>query len=108
MAGKPSRGPAGPGRARAGSRGRAPRGAAVPYLLVLLGCAGGFWWASRGGVHAVRGGTVAVAGAVFLAALARLVLPESRVGMLASRRRTTDVVTLAALGAGLLAAGLML
>jgi hypothetical protein len=45
---------------------------------------------------------------MFLAALARLVLPEGRAGMLASRRRTTDVVTFAALGAGLLVAGLML
>jgi hypothetical protein len=45
---------------------------------------------------------------MFLAALARLVLPESRVGMLASRRRTTDVVTFAGLGTGLLVAGLML
>jgi hypothetical protein len=80
----------------------------LPYLLVLAGCAGGFWWVSRGGAHAVRTGTVAVAGAMFLAALARLVLPESRVGMLASRRRTTDVVTFTALGAGLLVAGLML
>jgi hypothetical protein len=80
----------------------------LPYLLVLAACAGGFWWVSRGGIHAVRAGTVAVAGAMFLAALARLVLPEGRAGMLASRRRTTDVVTFAALGAGLLVAGLML
>jgi hypothetical protein len=45
---------------------------------------------------------------MFAAALARLVLPESRVGLLASRKRRTDVVTLAALGTGLLAAGLLL
>jgi hypothetical protein len=45
---------------------------------------------------------------MFVAAFARLVLPESRIGMLASRKRFMDVVTLAALGAGLLAAGLLL
>ena len=43
----------------------------------------------------------------FVAALARLVLPESRAGLLASRTRVTDVVTMAALGAGLLAAVLL-
>jgi hypothetical protein len=107
MAGKAS-GLAGPGQPGTATRGRAPRGALLPYVLVLAGCAAGFWWVSRGGVHAVRTGTVAVAGAMFLAALARLVLPECRVGLLASRRRTTDVVTFAALGAGLLVAGLML
>jgi hypothetical protein len=45
---------------------------------------------------------------MFAAALARLVLPESRAGLLASRKRRTDVVTLAALATGLLAAGLLL
>jgi Protein of unknown function (DUF3017) len=63
-------------------------------------------WA--GGAHAAKGGTLALAGATFVAALARLVLPESRIGMLASRKRSIDVVTLTALGAGLLTAGLML
>jgi hypothetical protein len=51
---------------------------------------------------------LALAGAMFVAALARLVLPESRIGMLASRKRFIDVVTMAALGAGLLTAGLLL
>jgi len=49
-----------------------------------------------------------MAGAMFVAALARLVLPDSRIGMLASRKRLTDVLTLAALAGGLLAAGLIL
>jgi Protein of unknown function (DUF3017) len=85
-----------------------PRGALLPYLLVLAGCAAGLGWVARGGAHAVQRGTLAVAGAMFTAALARLVLPESRAGMLASRTRTTDVVTFTALAAGLLAVGLML
>lgn len=78
------------------------------YLLVLACCAGGFWWMLRSGTHGLRGGTVAVAGAMFIAAMARLVLPERKMGMLAARTRTTDVVTLTMLAAGLLAAGLTL
>ena len=89
----------------AGKRRRDPP---LPYLLVLAGCAAGFVWMLHGGTNGVRGGTLAVAGAMFVAALARLVLPESRAGMLAARTRTTDVVTFATLAAGLLAAGLML
>jgi hypothetical protein len=50
---------------------------------------------------------LALAGAMFVAALARLALPEGRAGLLVSRKRCTDVVTLAALGAGLLVAGLL-
>ncbi len=56
----------------------------------------------------VRGGTLAVAGIVLAAALARMVLPDRRAGMLVSRRRLVDVAILAALGAGLLVAGLVL
>ncbi len=78
------------------------------YVIVLAGGAAGLIWIWQGGGHGVRGGTLAVAGAMFVAALARLVLPESRAGMLASRKRFTDVVTLAALAVGLLAAGLVL
>ena len=86
----------------------AARGTWLPYLFAL-GCAlGGLGWMWVGGAHAAKGGTLALAGAMFIAALARLVLPESRIGMLASRKRFMDVATLAALGAGLLAAGLLL
>ena len=51
---------------------------------------------------------MALAGVMFAAALARLALPDSRAGLLASRKRPTDVVTLAGLATGLLAAGLLL
>jgi hypothetical protein len=51
---------------------------------------------------------LALAGALFAAAIARLVLPESRLGMLASRKRLTDVITLATLATGLLVGGLLL
>jgi hypothetical protein len=84
------------------------RGGWFPYLVVFGCMMAGLAWMWAGGAHAAREGTLALAGATFVAALARLVLPESRIGMLASRKRFTDVVTLAALGAGLLATGLLL
>jgi Protein of unknown function (DUF3017) len=98
---------AGPGAAGV-TQARTARGGWLPYLLAL-GCAVfGLGWMWVGGAHAAKGGTLALAGAMFVAALARLVLPESRIGMLASRKRYIDVATMAALGAGLLAAGLLL
>ena len=64
-------------------------------------------WMRENGQN-VKGGTLAVAGILFAAALARLALPERRAGMLVSRRRLADVAVLAALGTGLLVAGLVL
>ncbi len=131
MAGPPagSAGPARPGRpvgrSRAGGplagppagqsrRGRArragpPGGAAaqLPYLIVLCGVIAGLALIWQG-AHYVRPGTLAVAGALFVAATARLILPEQRAGMLASRRRSIDVTALAILAVGLLVAGLVL
>ena len=113
-----SPGPAGsPGRAS--RRGRARRGrdrpaaqpgrvtAQLPYLVVLCGVAAGLALIWQG-AHYVRPGTLTVAGALFVAALARLALPEQRAGMLASRRRSIDVTALAILAVGLLVAGLVL
>jgi hypothetical protein len=86
---------------------RTGRGGWLPYLLAL-GCAVfGLAWLWVGGAHAAKGGTLALAGAMFVAALARLALPESSAGLLASRKRVTDVVTMAALGTGLLAVVLL-
>jgi hypothetical protein len=45
---------------------------------------------------------------MFAAAVARLVLPQSSVGLLASRRRFADVLALGSLGAGLLVLALVL
>jgi hypothetical protein len=78
------------------------------YLVVLAGIAAVLGWLWAVGGHAAKGGTLALACVMFAAALARLALPESRAGLLASRKRLTDVVTLAALATGLLAAGLLL
>jgi hypothetical protein len=89
-------------------RGRAGAAGALIYLLLLAGVAAALGWLWTGGAHAARGGTLALAGVMFAAAVARLALPEGRAGLLASRKRLTDVVTLAALATGLLAAGLLL
>jgi hypothetical protein len=89
---------------RAGGR---QRWRQLPYAIVLCGLALALVWMRQSGQD-VRGGTLAVAGILFAAALARLALPERRVGMLASRRRLADVAVLTALGTGLLVAGLML
>jgi Protein of unknown function (DUF3017) len=90
---------------------RRPAGGAggwLPYLIIMAGVAAVCAWLWVGGEHAAKGGTLALAGLMAAAALARLALPESRAGLLASRKRRTDVVTLAALATGLLAAGLLL
>jgi len=98
-------GPPGPGAPRrAGGR---ERWRQLPYAIVLCGLALALVWMRQSGQD-VREGTLAVAGILFAAALARLALPERRAGMLASRRRLADVAVLTALGTGLLVAGLML
>ncbi len=94
------------GSRRAGASGRL-RWRQLPYLAVICCLALALVWMRQSGQN-VRGGTLAVAGILFATALTRLALPERRAGMLASRRRLTDVAVLAALGAGLLMAGLLL
>ncbi len=79
----------------------------LPYWIVLCGAMIGLL-SIRGGQDYVRGGTLGMAGVLLMAAVARLVLPERRAGMLRSRRRLVDVAALGALGAGLLIAGLVL
>jgi DUF3017 family protein len=101
-------GPVPKGSAAGAGRGRAGAAGWLAYLAVLGGVAAVCAWLWAGGGHAAKGGTLALAGVMFAAALARLALPESRAGLLASRKRLTDVVTLAALATGLLAAGLLL
>ena len=110
--GRPSGSPLGGppvGQARGGRARRAGPGAAaqLPYLIVLCGVLVGLALIWQG-AHYVRPGTLAVAGAVFAAATARLILPEQRAGLLASRRRAIDVTALAILAVGLLVAGLVL
>jgi len=77
----------------------------VPYCIVLAGLVAGLATV-RGGGQAVKSGTLVIAGALLAGALIRLVLPDGRAGMLASRRRLADVAVLAVLGVGLLVAGM--
>jgi len=93
---------------RAAARAKPPRAAQLPYLFVLAVTIGALAWIWQGGIQHAKEGTLALAGAMFIGALARLVLPKPRAGMLASRRRLVDVVCLAALAIGLLVAGLVL
>ena len=92
-------------------RRRAPAGRTrarqLPYWITVTGVvvAVALMWQRA---LSIRGGTLAVAGIVLAAALARLTLPERRAGMLVSRGRLVDVAVLTALGTGLLVAGLVL
>jgi hypothetical protein len=92
-------------RAGEGQNG-ASRLARITYWVVLAGVAAGLLW-MRGGAPQVRSGTLVTAGVLLVAAVARLALPEGRAGMLGSRRRLVDVTAFAALGIGLLVAGLV-
>jgi hypothetical protein len=79
----------------------------VPYLVVLAGAAAALFVASKGSAYALRG--IAVLGGTLLAAaLARFLLPNRFAGLLASRRKASDVLAFAVLGAALLAVALSL
>lgn len=77
----------------------------LPYGLVVVGAVAGLLtiWI---GTHDLKSGTLVLAGVLLIAALARLILPDRRAGMLSSRRRLLDVAIFAAFGIGLLVAGL--
>ena len=97
------------GRAAA-SRARRDRGmiGVVPYLTVLVCTVAGVYIAWRLGSAGGGRGAV-IAGVAFLvAAMVRLALPDRLAGLLASRRRVTDVLVLTVFAAGLLVAGLVL
>jgi DUF3017 family protein len=83
-----------------------PRLRQLPYLIVLCG-AGLSLLSMRQGQQDVRSGTLELAGVLLVAAVARLLLPERRAGLLGSRRRLVDVAAFAALGLSLLVAGLV-
>jgi hypothetical protein len=63
----------------------------VPYVVVLCGVATGLAVVATG--HFKRG-SVLVGAAVLVGALARLVLPESLIGLLGIRKRVIDVLIL--------------
>jgi Protein of unknown function (DUF3017) len=78
------------------------------YLAVLVCAVAGVYIAwDKGSAGGGRGG-VAAGAALLVAAVLRLTLPAKLAGLLASRRRVTDVLMLTAFGASLLIAGLVL
>ena len=79
----------------------------LPYLIVLAGVAAGIFVIWQGSKYASRG--AGIIGASLLAgALFRLILPARYAGLLSSRRKASDVLTLAALGAAVLAVAISL
>ena len=80
----------------------------VPYLVLLLCTIAGVYIAWRDGSAGGGAGGVIAGLALLAAAVVRGLLPARLAGLLASRRRATDVITLAAFGACLLIAGLVL
>ena len=99
-----------PGRARAEARRGGPGGSAftqVSYVVVVVCLVAGILVAWRGS-HDVAAGAEIVGGALLAGALVRLLLPQTAAGLLANRRRFSDVLALGTLGAGLLALALVL
>jgi Protein of unknown function (DUF3017) len=92
---------------RPGGRTGPARFEQLPYWIVLAGVALALATIRQGPSH-VRGGTFVLAGVLLIAAIARLVMPDQRAGLLVSRRRLWDVATFALLGVGLLVAGIVL
>jgi hypothetical protein len=79
----------------------------LPYLIVLAGVAAGMFVTWQGSKYAGRG--AGLVGASLLAgALARLILPARYAGLLASRRKASDVLAFAAFGAAVLAVAIAL
>src|SRR5579871_7066194 len=105
--GRPSGRPSGRkdgGRRRAGKRRSSEpqqglRWEQLPYWLTIAGACVALA-VIRLGTHHLKSGTLVLAGVLLIAAVARLVLPDRRAGMLSTRRRWLDVAIFAALGIG--------
>jgi hypothetical protein len=95
------------GRARADGA-RAGTVGLITYLAVVVCTAAGLYISWRQGSNGGGRGGVVAGAALLVAAVARLLLPGKLAGLLASRRRVTDVLTLTVFGAGLLVVGLVL
>jgi hypothetical protein len=81
---------------------------AIPYLAVLVATIAGVYVAwHQGSAGGGKGGVVGGV-ALLIAAVMRLVLPARLVGLLGTRNRAIDVLTLTIFGGGLLIAGLVL
>jgi len=97
-------------RRAAVSKARRERGliGLVPYLVVLLCTIAGVYVAWRDGSAGGGAGGVIAGTGLLVAAVIRATVPDWLAGLLASRRRATDVLTLTAFGTCLLIAGLVL
>jgi K+ transporter len=80
----------------------------IPLLAVLVVTIAGVYIAWREGSAGGGEGGVVAGAALLVGALARLLIPVRLAGLLATRKRATDVVTLAIFGAALLVVGLVL
>jgi hypothetical protein len=109
--------PAAPGASRASHRATRSRPgdepavtgvlAWVPYLVVLAGAGAGMFVVAQGPAVAIRGMAV-LGGTLLAAALTRFLLPNRFAGVLASRRKASDVLAFAVFGAAVLAVALSL
>jgi hypothetical protein len=93
--------------ARAARDPRPSKLAWLPYLIVLAGAATGMLVVWQGSKYAGRGAAL-IGASLLVAALARLILPERYAGLLASRRKATDVLGFAVFGAAVLAVAIAL
>jgi hypothetical protein len=105
--------PAAPAGHRAAGTTRAARDprpsklAWLPYLIVLAGAATGMLIAWQGSKYVGRGAAL-IGASLLVGALARLILPERYAGLLASRRKASDVLGFAVFGAAVLAVAIAL
>jgi hypothetical protein len=79
----------------------------LPYLIVLAGAATGMLIAWQGSKYVGRGAGL-IGASLLVGALARLILPERYAGLLASRRKASDVLGFAVFGAAVLAVAIAL
>jgi hypothetical protein len=101
---RPARGP----RAERSARAPNPGGLGwLPYLVVLAGAAAGMFVIWQGSKYAGRGAAI-IGCSLLIGALARLTLPARYAGLLASRRKASDVLAFAAFGAAVLAVAIAL
>ena len=79
----------------------------LPYMIVLAGAAAGMLVAWQGSKYAARGAAL-IGASLLVGALARLILPARYAGLLASRRKASDVLGFAVFGAAVLAVAISL
>lgn len=74
--------------------------AQLPYVLVVCGVVAGLFLVA---LNYYRRGSALLAAAALGGALARLILPDRMVGLLATRKKSTDVLIMVAFAIGIAA-----